>query len=300
VNALGKKNADYTVLRTHDNARSLVGTKIPGGHMPRALPSDVVKLIDSFFPWAASGSTSGQRLLTFANAPGVSALVELVERLPEDNLQLTGEEYSHAVWAIASLRHVAERLAAGHISAGGGWPVPSFDSEDAITLLRRLLSKCPDEGIRSVTAGLEFVHDEDLRTALRRDISSSESALNSGQWKAATVLAGSVVEALLLWNIKRDGDAERRSALQTTITNLKLAGVPEDWGLDQYIKVTRELGEISQETADQARLAKDFRNLIHPGREVRKRMRCDRGTAHAAFAALNLVIADLERLLAGA
>jgi hypothetical protein len=263
--------------------------------MPQALPSDVVKLIDAFFRHAASGSPDAEHFVTFANAAGVSALIELVEQLPDETLQLSGEEYSYLIWAVASLRHLARRLEAGHTSAGGGWPVPSFRGEDAIALLRRLLAKCPDEGIRTSTSGLEFIDDEELRASLRRDISSSEAALNTGQWKAATVLAGSVVEALLLWNVKRDGNAQRRFAVQAAVTNLKFSGSPDDWVLDQGIKIAQELGDISRETADQARLAKDFRNLIHPGREVRKRMRCDRGTAHAAFAALNLVIADLER-----
>lgn len=56
---------------------------------------------------------------------------------------------------------------------------------------------------------------------------------------------------------------------------------------------------LPSDATDQAQLAKDFRNLIHPGREVRKQMRCDRGTAHASFAALNLVISDLERASVG-
>jgi hypothetical protein len=147
--------------------------------MPRALPSDVVKLIDAFFPWAASGPPKTQVLVTYANAPGISWLVELVERLPEEVLQLSAEEYSR-VWAIASLKHVAGRIEAGHTSAGGGWPLPSFGAEDAITLLRRLLSKCPDEGIKAGTADLAFITDDDLRSSVRLDISSPNSAKQRG------------------------------------------------------------------------------------------------------------------------
>jgi hypothetical protein len=257
--------------------------------MPKALPSDVVKLIDVFFP------PNAPHFVRPAEEAHVSALVELVEQLPDETLQLSSEEYSHLIWAIAGLRYLVRQLEVGKIGIGGGWRAPSFGKEDAITLLRRLLTKCPDEGIRPSTSGLEFIDDEELRAGLRRDISSSEAALYSGQWKAATVLAGSVVEALLLWNLKKGGDIERQSAVETAKTNLGFRGSPDDWGLDRYIQITQQLGDISQETARQADLAKDFRNLIHPGREVRKRMRCDRGTAHAALAALNLVIADLER-----
>jgi hypothetical protein len=81
--------------------------------MPRARPSDAVRLIDAVFPWEASGASKTQVLVTYANAPSISGLVELVERLPEETLQLSAEEYSRAVWAIASLKHVAGRIEAG-------------------------------------------------------------------------------------------------------------------------------------------------------------------------------------------
>ena len=66
------------------------------------------------------------------------------------------------------------------------------------------------------------------------------------------------------------------------------------------VEVLFALGDIIEKAASQARLAKDFRNLIHPGRELRTRTSCDRGAAHAAFAALHLVIRDLENSTKGA
>lgn len=262
--------------------------------MPRALPSDAVKLIDAFFPWAARAEPKTQVLVTYANAPGISGLVELVARLPEETLQLSAAEYSRAVWAIASLRHIAARIEAGHMSAGGGWPVPSFGTEDAITLLRRLLSKCSDEGIKAGTADLAFITDDDLRSSMRLDISSSQTALNNGEWKAATVLAGSALEALLLWRIQQHNGSERQSAVSQAKRKVDPKH-PESWHLADYIDVAHALSNIGDDTASQARLAKDFRNLIHPGREQRTQSRCDRGTAHAAFAALHLVIGDFEK-----
>jgi hypothetical protein len=118
---------------------------------------------------------------------------------------------------------------------------------------------------KSSTFGLELLGDDDLRVSVRLDVSSSEAALNAGHWKAATVLVGAALEALLLWEVKRDGDARRRSAIQTAEVSLKLSRSPNEWNLDHYIKVARELVDISEQTADQARLAKDFRNLVHPG-----------------------------------
>lgn len=265
--------------------------------MPKVLPSDVAVAIETAFPWATSVKSPPVALLS--DGPAVAGLVAVIDRLPEATLQLSADEYQRFVWAVAALQHLAKRFELATVSAGGGWPWPFLGNQHVVTELWQLLKKCPDEGIEASTSALEFLDDEHLRLSVRSDVSSIEVALNNGQWKAATVLAGSVVEALLLWNVKKDGDAQRRSALQAAMTNLKLSAGPDEWVLGQYIDIAQKLGDISRATADQARLAKDFRNLIHPGREVRKRMRCDRGTAHAAFAALNLVIVDLEKLWAG-
>jgi hypothetical protein len=55
-----------------------------------------------------------------------------------------------------------------------------------------------------------------------------------------------------------------------------------------------ELQEVTTQAAAQAHVAKDFRNLIHPGKAIRENVKCDRATAHAAFAAAQLIVRDLE------
>jgi hypothetical protein len=67
----------------------------------------------------------------------------------------------------------------------------------------------------------------------------------------------------------------------------------ERWNLHEYIEVAEALGVITPDTATQARLAKDFRNLIHPGRAARLGQTCDRGTALSAVAAVEHVVRDL-------
>ena len=67
-----------------------------------------------------------------------------------------------------------------------------------------------------------------------------------------------------------------------------------EWGLHQFVEVAGKLALIDPDTAKQTRLAKDFRNLIHPGRSIRKQRACDRGTALATTAAVELVSRDLQ------
>jgi hypothetical protein len=67
-------------------------------------------------------------------------------------------------------------------------------------------------------------------------------------------------------------------------------GILERWDLAEYIAVAEALTTIDVDTAQQARLAKNFRNLIHPGRAQRLAQVCDRGTALAALAAVAMVV----------
>lgn len=101
------------------------------------------------------------------------------------------------------------------------------------------------------------------------------------------MLAGSVIEALLLW------------ALQTHIDVIQTQGVgpkrPLDrWDLADYINIADEFRCIQPNTVTEARRAQDYRNLIHPGRVIRLGIQCDLGAAHIAVGALDHVVSDLR------
>jgi hypothetical protein len=81
-----------------------------------------------------------------------------------------------------------------------------------------------------------------------------------------------------------------------TLANLaqKPKGSPEDWGLGNLIGVANALTLIKPNTFQQATLAQNFRNLIHPGRALRLDEVCDRATALTALAAVELIVRDLN------
>ena len=255
--------------------------------MARVLPRDVAGSIAWAFPWVMKGKPNG--VATQQEGMPISAVLGLIERIPDSLLRFSTGEYGNFLWAQVSLKTLVIMFQGGLGAAD--WP--SFENVDAMTQLWLLLKKCPDEAISEQTAGLPFIQDESLRVSILLDMSSAESAFNNGEWKAATVLAAAAVEALLLWSLNQRSEPERQSAIQNL--NLKLnAAQPENGSLATYIAVAAELDHIKPETATQAGLAKDFRNLIHPGREIRLNQKCDRGTARSALAALDLVAGDLE------
>ena len=168
-----------------------------------------------------------------------------------------------------------------------------------VGIVRLALSQCPDEVTPAQSQELMFITDTDVRSDLLRDLEATRSALLHGEWKAATVIAGSIVEALLLWGITNTNSAKVQNASASAFQKKALANSPpadpSQWVLRQFIEVAAELSLLQPDAADQARLAKDFRNLIHPGRALRKQQACDRGTALAANAAVELVARDLQR-----
>ncbi len=114
-----------------------------------------------------------------------------------------------------------------------------------VTLIRRCLVQCLDEAPTPGTTELTFlVGDEELRQSIRLDISAANRDLVNGEWKGATVLAGSAVEALLLWILQRH-EAEHQGALAAASATLvgnetidhQPHANPERWVLHEYIEV---------------------------------------------------------------
>lgn len=117
---------------------------------------------------------------------------------------------------------------------------------------------------------------------------AARSALALSQWKAASILAGSVIEAVLHWKLSQDAVACATAQIALGITT------PFDrLGLDEHIKIAVHLNVLSQQTVDQAKIAKDYRNLIHAGRAIRLNMKSTRGSAHASIGGMDLVLEAL-------
>jgi hypothetical protein len=69
-----------------------------------------------------------------------------------------------------------------------------------------------------------FISDADLRTDLRQDLGEVNRPLHNGEWKGATVPAGLIVEALLLWALQnKRTNAELQAAAVRLGTSINLA-----------------------------------------------------------------------------
>ena len=120
------------------------------------------------------------------------------------------------------------------------------DQYNPIILIRRAFARCPDDAPAPHIERLPFVANDEFRRNLETDLDAVDRAIAGGQWKAATVLGGSIVEALLVWAIQQKADP---AAIQTAIGNVVAAGTPgkdpgkelEKWHLLDYIVIAGEL-----------------------------------------------------------
>jgi hypothetical protein len=248
--------------------------------MTKVVPSQIVSLIDSLYPNAKD--TPDMKI--YSNDSAVfGTIIDLADDIPIELLAISGDEYAQFVFGLESMRAAIDRW--NH--RGGDDPPRSFRGKSPVYLVRESLSKCPDQNPSPQTTALAFISDRQLAESIRLDIDSATDALHRNDFKGATVLSGSAMEALLLWKIQ---DVGITSPIMGMRKNVKPSA--EEWSLEDYITAAEIRKLIKPDTAKQARLAQNFRNLIHPGRAVRLAQTCNRGTAFGALAAVHLIVAD--------
>ena len=231
------------------------------------------------------------------NVDAVAGLVRLLDEIPGRLLTFGREQHACWIAAVEGLRRALQAIE--HISLDvRSYPVHGVvacDSLNVMLVLRDALAQCPDELPAPEIAGLEFIEDAALRADLSMDIDHVRGAFARDDFKSATVIAGAVVEALLLWGIQKCGSerwepaAAKKGIRQWTRDH----NGPEHWSLEDYLKIVPDLDMVGSETLVQCKLAQGFRNLIHPGRQQRKQFKCDRGMALSTEAALEHVVRDL-------
>ena len=258
------------------------------------MPTQVIAAVERLFPGASSNNPS-MVTARFGDSAKLRTILTLIDEIPPELLAITGADY-------VSLKLSQASLEATLAMWGAHRPGDSVNygniSGEPITTIQRVLKLCPDEYPPTAsTSDLTFIGDPDLRQSIRQDMADAGRAFGNGEWKGATVLAGAAIEALLLWAITagpKGNVTASVSALQAAKVYSPKKPAPNDWDLHQFIVAAKALGIIDVDTETSADQARDFRNLIHPGKAARLGRTCDRGTAHVALGALDHVVRDLS------
>lgn len=128
----------------------------------------------------------------------------------------------------------------------------------------------------------DFISDDKFREILARDYEELNSCLETKSSKSVLILAGSIIETILtdyFINFPVDGLNEKKIL---------------EMDLFPLIELAKENGLISQSTKELSTVIKNYRNLIHPGREIRKNERFDYDTAVVAKSLLNIILREIR------
>ena len=128
----------------------------------------------------------------------------------------------------------------------------------------------------------DFITDEKFRNILERDYDELSQCVDSKCSKSVLILSGSIIEAILtdyFLNFPPDGYIQK-----------KVLGL----ALYDLVDLAKEAKLISQSTKDLSSVIKNYRNLIHPGREIRKNETFDFDTAVVAKSLLNIIVKEIR------
>ena len=122
-----------------------------------------------------------------------------------------------------------------------------------------------------------------LRQVLRADLEELEGALEHGLHKASLILAGGIVEALLLDYLEGIGYEGPKGAAPAAMT------------LNDLIAACEQEGALTPQTVSQCHVLKQYRNIIHPGRAARYGEAADENGAAIAAGLVEQVAEDVEK-----
>jgi hypothetical protein len=246
--------------------------------MPTIMPREVVQSIDSLF--GANRSELDSRMIGAQYQAEVHTLLSLLNEVPGELIDLPSDEYLELSRCRAELATTLARWNVGDdmrkARAVGG--------KDVVECIRRLMRKCSNE-FPPPEPELPFIADLDLRLGLQDRLHAAWTDFNAREWMGATVFAANVLEALLVWKIKEANTAKPVNADKHNVDKMTLNDL-----IDEAEK--RKL--ISADSRSQAHLARDARNLVHPGQAARSGVSFGKATALTALAAVYRVIGDFE------
>jgi hypothetical protein len=129
-------------------------------------------------------------------------------------------------------------------------------------------------------ANFNFITIPELRQGLESDYKELQACLKAEAWKAVQVLAGSIVEAILIDALSGTG------VNQVTLESMDLAPL---------IEMAKEKGMLDGEAVDLSTVIRKYRNLIHPGRVKRLEKSVDHSGAVIAAELVEVISTQVAR-----
>ncbi|MDE0218038.1 MAG: hypothetical protein OXJ90_02110 [Spirochaetaceae bacterium] len=125
----------------------------------------------------------------------------------------------------------------------------------------------------------DFITDEEFRRVLAADKAEMHRCVDSKSWKAVHVLAGSIVEAVLLDYLVAEGHVKKDEALTLD--------------LGSAVRMAHKKEIISKRASDLSGAIRDYRNLVHPGKSIRVGEMPDENSAQVVVAILEMILGEI-------
>ncbi len=207
---------------------------------------------------------------------------ELLDAL-KSKLGLKQRRVYELIAAKANEELLDRHLAAVLLARDHGINVQKYATSEELVLIRGVQLQAPNPipapmVVKTVKIGdlvdfkIGFIRNKKLRGILSRDIRELNLAISTGLERApktCMVLSGSIAEALLLDALSR----RKKKALNLAAKafNKNPSNKLEEWDLFTMVKVASSFSPplISEDAVAGATQLRRWRNLIHPGRELR-------------------------------
>ena len=138
---------------------------------------------------------------------------------------------------------------------------------------------------------LEFVQDPELRDILEQDLAELRTVYDASACKSCLILAGGLLEGILADTLRADPQAARSAIPEQLGNPTKDAS---SWDLNQLVTVAVHLGILKRTSGHLGHALREYRNLIHPGRQARLGIVITEQDAELAVSILESCIADLN------
>ncbi|MDX2242356.1 MAG: hypothetical protein NW224_16855 [Leptolyngbyaceae cyanobacterium bins.302] len=141
-----------------------------------------------------------------------------------------------------------------------------------------------------------FINDNVLQTMIERDKEELDNSLKSGLWKATLLLAGSIIEAILVdYFLTFPPSNDVLKAFEEDRLKRYKGKKVEELDLVALISIAVKDNLISEDTSQVSTVIKNYRNLIHPGRELRRKEKVNEHTATVAKSLVEIVINEIRQ-----
>ncbi|MCI0531823.1 MAG: hypothetical protein L0Y74_07750 [candidate division Zixibacteria bacterium] len=134
-----------------------------------------------------------------------------------------------------------------------------------------------------------FISDKTLREILERDYEEIQRDFIAKSWKSVIILSGGAIEAILLDLLSKNKSTALASQKAPKKSDLTA------WELANLIEVAVDLGLINPSAEKLSHSVREYRNLVHPGNEMRNHLSFGAEEAKIALEVLHIIHRDLSK-----